>query len=145
MGYSFAPFWCLCQKLSLSPLYFNKTLLHKSSERSSLVSVPRLNTSPLEAKNPLSYRSATTFQVLTVFTKPSTLQQQVIWLKQSHKAFAVHWTWKMCPLGPRVSQEWGSTLGLFKARMLSCPVEWEDASAKWREGRGHLVCSKTFI
>ena len=28
MGYSFAPFWCLCQKLSLSPLYFNKTLLH---------------------------------------------------------------------------------------------------------------------
>ena len=24
-GYSFCPFWCLCQKLSLSPLYFNKT------------------------------------------------------------------------------------------------------------------------
>ena len=47
-----APFWCLCQKLSLSPLYFNKTLLHKSSERSSLVSGPRLNSSPLEAKNP---------------------------------------------------------------------------------------------
>ena len=23
------PFWCLCQKLSLSLLYFNKTLLHK--------------------------------------------------------------------------------------------------------------------
>ena len=52
MGYSFAPFWCLCQKLSLSPLYFNKTLLHKSSERSSLVSVPGLNSSPPEAKNP---------------------------------------------------------------------------------------------
>ena len=45
------PFWCLCQKLSLSPLYFNKTLLHKSSERSSLVSGPGLN-SPPEAKNP---------------------------------------------------------------------------------------------
>ena len=29
-------FWCLCQKLSLSPLYFNKTLLHKSSEWFSL-------------------------------------------------------------------------------------------------------------
>ena len=43
---------CLCQKLSLSPLYFNKTLLHKSSERSSLVSGPGLNSSPLEAKNP---------------------------------------------------------------------------------------------
>ena len=47
-----APFWCLCQKLSLSPLYFNKTLLHKSSEWSSLVSSPRLNSSPLEVKNP---------------------------------------------------------------------------------------------
>ena len=36
MGTLSTPFWCLCQKLSLSPLYFNKTLLHKSSERSSL-------------------------------------------------------------------------------------------------------------
>ena len=51
-GYSSAPFWCLCQKLSLSPLYFNNTLLHKSSERSSLVSGPGLNSSPLGAKNP---------------------------------------------------------------------------------------------
>ena len=33
-------------------LYFNKTLLHKSSERSSLVSGPRLNSSPPGAKNP---------------------------------------------------------------------------------------------
>ena len=47
-----APFWCLCQKLSLSPLYFNKTLLHKSSEWSSLVSGPGLNSSPPGAKNP---------------------------------------------------------------------------------------------
>ena len=47
-----APFWCLCQRLSLSPLYFNTTLLHKSSERSSLVSGPRLNSSPPGAKNP---------------------------------------------------------------------------------------------
>ena len=62
-GYSFAPFWCLCQKLSLSPLYFNKTLLHKSSERSSLVSGPGLNSSPPEAKNPESNRSATTFHL----------------------------------------------------------------------------------
>ena len=46
-----APFWCLCQKLPLSPLYFNKTLLHKSSEWSSLVSGPGLN-SPPGAKNP---------------------------------------------------------------------------------------------
>ena len=46
------PFWCLCQKLSLSPLYFNKILLHSSSEWSSLISGPGLNSSPLEAKNP---------------------------------------------------------------------------------------------
>ena len=52
LGTLSASFWCLCQKLSLSPLYFNKTLLHKSSERSSLVSGPGLNSSPLGAKNP---------------------------------------------------------------------------------------------
>ena len=52
MGTLSDPFWCLCQKLSLSPLYFNKTLLHKSSERSSLVSGPGLNSSPPGAKNP---------------------------------------------------------------------------------------------
>ena len=40
-----------CQQLSPSPLYFNKTLLHKSSERSNLVSGPGLN-SPPGAKNP---------------------------------------------------------------------------------------------
>ena len=51
-GTLFAPFWCLCQKLSLSPLYFNKTLLHKSSERSNLVSGPGLNSFPPGAKNP---------------------------------------------------------------------------------------------
>ena len=45
-------FWCLCQKLSLSSLYFNKTLLHKSSELSSFVPGPGLNSSPPEAKNP---------------------------------------------------------------------------------------------
>ena len=30
-GHSLSPFWCLCQKLSLSFFHFNKTLLHKSS------------------------------------------------------------------------------------------------------------------
>ena len=42
---------------------FNKTLLHKSSERSSLVSGPGLNSSPPEAKNPASHRSATTLHL----------------------------------------------------------------------------------
>ena len=46
------PFWCLCKKLSLSLWYFNKTVLHKSSEWSSLDSGPELNSSPLEAKHP---------------------------------------------------------------------------------------------
>ena len=41
-------------------LYLLYTLLHKSSERSSLVSGPGLNSSPPEAKNPVS---ATTFQL----------------------------------------------------------------------------------
>ena len=51
------------QKLSLSPLYFNKTLLHKCSEWSSLVSVSGLNSPPPEAKNPVSQCSATTFHL----------------------------------------------------------------------------------
>ena len=44
-------------------LYFNKTSLHKSSEWSSLVTGPRLNSSPPEAKNPgIFHGSATAFQ-----------------------------------------------------------------------------------
>ena len=46
------PFLFLCQKLSLSLLYLNKILLHKSSKWSSLVSGPRSNTSPPETMNP---------------------------------------------------------------------------------------------
>ena len=46
------PFWCLWKKLSLSLWYFNKTLLHKSSEWSSLLSGPGLNSSTPEATNP---------------------------------------------------------------------------------------------
>ena len=58
-----ASFWCLCQKLSLSLIYFNKTLLHKSSEQPSLVTGPRLNSSALEVKNPGAFHgSATIFQ-----------------------------------------------------------------------------------
>ena len=49
------PFWCLCQKLSLSPLYFKKTLLHKGSERSSLISGPGLSSSPPGARIPVSW------------------------------------------------------------------------------------------
>ena len=42
IGYSFYPF-LMSMSEALSPLYFKKTLLHKSSERSSLVSGPGLN------------------------------------------------------------------------------------------------------
>ena len=51
-GYSFCPLWCLCQKLSLSLLYFNKTWLHKKLWQPSLITGHRLNASLLEAKNP---------------------------------------------------------------------------------------------
>ena len=46
--------------LSLSLLYFNKTLLHKSTEWSCLISGPRLNSSPPEAKNPSVFLGSTT-------------------------------------------------------------------------------------
>ena len=43
-------------------IHFNKTLSHKSSERSSLVTGPRLNSSPPQAKNlGIFHGSATTF------------------------------------------------------------------------------------
>ena len=43
---------------------FNKTLLHKSSERSSLTTGPGLNSSSLKAKNPgIFHGSATTFHL----------------------------------------------------------------------------------
>ena len=66
------PFWCLCQKLSLSPLYFNKTLLHKSSERSSLVSGPGLNSSPPGAKNPSEVIQQQPFKTLKTLTAETT-------------------------------------------------------------------------
>ena len=48
---------------AFSLFYCNKNLLHKSSEQSSLISGPGLNSSPLEAKNPSVFRGlATTFQ-----------------------------------------------------------------------------------
>ena len=65
-----APFWCQCQKLSLSLLYFNKTLLHKSSQRSSLVTGPGLNSSSLETKNPGVFRGSATnfcFQIIWIW------------------------------------------------------------------------------
>ena len=49
---------------ALSVLYFNKTLSHKSSERSSLVTDPRLSSSPPEVKNTRVFHgSATTFHL----------------------------------------------------------------------------------
>ena len=63
---------------AFSLFYFNKTLLHQSSERSSLVSGPGLISSPPEAKNPGVFRgSATTFhrkhRKLIVFSAKVTL------------------------------------------------------------------------
>ena len=51
-------------------LYFNKTLLHRSSGQSSLVTGPGLNSSPQEAKNAgVFHSSATTFQFSSVVTQ----------------------------------------------------------------------------
>ena len=64
-GHSFYPsFWCLCQKLSLPPLYLKKILLHKSSERSSLVTGPGLNFSPPKVKNLSVFHGSATFPPL---------------------------------------------------------------------------------
>ena len=48
------PFWCLCQKLSLSLFHFNKTLLHKSSWVIKLVPGPEAKSSS-EITNPTSF------------------------------------------------------------------------------------------
>ena len=49
MGHSPSPFWCLCQKLSLF-LYFNETLLYKSSWVISMVAASGAKSS--EIRNP---------------------------------------------------------------------------------------------
>ena len=51
-GYSFCPLLMSVSEAFSIPFIFNKTLLHKSSERSSLISGPGLNSSLLQAKNP---------------------------------------------------------------------------------------------
>ena len=50
-GVLFCPLMMPMSEPSLSSSYFNKTWLHIRSERSSLVSGPRFNSSPPEAKN----------------------------------------------------------------------------------------------
>ena len=80
------PFWCLCQKLSLSPLCFNKTLSHKSSEPSSLVSGPGLNSSRLEAKNPgvfltFSNKLSHLYKISTYIHQEASVRSiRIIWL-----------------------------------------------------------------
>ena len=56
-----APFWCLCQKLSLSPLYFNKTLLHTHTQNKELD----------------KFASISCSQMGRVFTDGSTLQTDI--------------------------------------------------------------------
>ena len=56
-----APFWCLCQKFSLSPLYLSKTLLYKALRDAALSLaldwIPLL----LRPRIPASFHSTTTF------------------------------------------------------------------------------------
>ena len=75
-----APFWSLWQKLSLSLLYFNKTLLHKSCEWWSLVSSPRLNSSPLESNYPGFFPDlATTFHKRCSLVEGQALDWYATW------------------------------------------------------------------
>ena len=63
LGYSFCPLLMPMSEAFSISLYFNKTLLHKSCEWSSLITGPGLNASPLEAKNPgIFHGSSTAFQ-----------------------------------------------------------------------------------
>ena len=78
-GYSFCPLLMSMSEVSLSLLYFNKTLLQKSAEWSSLISGLRLNSSPPEAKNPGVFcGSSTTFGVIT-HLEPDILECKVKW------------------------------------------------------------------
>ena len=66
-----------------SLLYFNKTLLYRSSEQSSLITGPRLNSS-LEAKNPgIFHVSATIFhwldyKIRTLKSEPTEAESRVL-------------------------------------------------------------------
>ena len=75
---------------ALSPLYFNKTLLHKSSEWSSLVSGPKLNSSSLEAKNLGVFGSFS-----NNFSKRSSQPRDQTCLSCIHRRILYHWvTWE---------------------------------------------------
>ena len=69
------PFWCLCQKFSLSLLYLNKTLLHKISEWSSLITACGSKSSPPEAMNPCVIHSSQP-EPFTSENVPEQLQRQ---------------------------------------------------------------------
>ena len=111
-----APFWCLYQKLSLSPLYFNKTLLHKSSERSSLVCGPRLNSSPPEAKNPGVFAWFNNFSNLPAMQETwvrflgweDPLEKEMA-IRSSILAWKIPWTEKLGGLQSMGSQESDTT------------------------------------
>ena len=57
------PFWCLCQRLSLSPLYLNKTLLHKSLSDQASCLAPDWILLLQRPRILVFFQSATTFQI----------------------------------------------------------------------------------
>ena len=64
-----APFWCLCQKLSLSLFYFNKTLLHKRSWVIKQVPGPKAKSSS-EITNPTSFTKSYHYPGFSRETEP---------------------------------------------------------------------------
>ena len=136
-------FWCLYQKLSLSLLYFNKTLLRKSSEPSSLIIGPGLNSSPPETKNSgIFCGSETTFQQYFLKLSVSLVAQRLkrlpamreTWVQSlgredslekeiaTHSSILLAWRipWMEEPGGlqstgsQRVGHDWATSLSLFK-------------------------------
>ena len=86
----------MSEAFSLS--YFNKTLLHKSSEQSRLVSGSGLNSSPLEAKKPsIFHGSATTFQYLMVYVvfcgliSMKEVDEQMFNVQNKARSYSLEW------------------------------------------------------
>ena len=94
-GVLFCPFWCLCEKLSPSRLYFNKSWLHKNSERSTLISGPGLNSSPPEAKNPGVLSFSNNLSVVWTFFDIVVLwagnEKRPLWTLLSFPTLLVYW------------------------------------------------------
>ena len=87
MGHSPSPFWCLCQKLSLF-LYFNETLLYKSSWVISMVAASGAKSS--EIRNPTFFTISYQLSHPLIGEKQS--KDAVCNLKQRFERSSLYWS-----------------------------------------------------